>query len=128
MFLFAIMKKFGFSLDLLNFDISPVIRARYIDDSYFLFRSRYYFEKYQITGTVNAKIPNPFLKPKVKTLMLFIEIKVTGDYGLSVVCSIWDSYTRVPCSKSLGGSLVDSTYHLSMFDKMITRTPGDLMI
>lgn len=82
----------------------------------------------KITGIVNAKIPNPFLKPKVKTLMLFIEIKVTGDYGLSVVCSIWDSYIRVPCSKSLGGSLVDSTYHLSMFDKMITRTPGDLMV
>ena len=60
--------------------------------------------------------------------MLFLEIKAAGDYGLNVVSRIWDSYTRVPCLKPLGGCLVDSTFHLFMFDKMSIRTPGDFMV
>ena len=38
-----------------------------------------------------------------------------------------DSQFQVPCSKPLGGSKVDSVFHLSEVDKMSTRNFCDLM-
>lgn len=60
--------------------------------------------------------------------MFFLEIKASGNYGLNAGSRIWDSYTRVPCSKPLGSCLFDLTFHLSMFDKMIIRTAGYFMV
>ena len=46
--------------------------------------------------------------------------------SLLLVVKALDSQSRVPCSKPLGGSKIDSAFHPSEVDKMSTRNFWEL--
>ena len=68
-----------------------------------------------ISGNVTLCVSPVFMATTVRETNSFITI----SNGLAV--KALDSQSRVPCSKPLGGSKVDSAFHPSEVDKMSTR-------
>ena len=65
----------------------------------------------------------------IMKLPFFITCNVRNGHGaMAYWLRCWISNPGVPCSKPLGGSKVDSDFHLSEVDKMSTRNIWEFVV